>query len=141
MSGTVAVAGEGFKEIAAVAYDAAGSNRYGIITEKAGVFYARGKIILGHATANTTFSSRGETVVWETPSYYNGTSVVKLIPDASVGGTAGSDGKTTYNGIGIIGGSGTTTIDFRLILRTALSPREEKVVVAVACPRMIMPLT
>lgn len=118
VSGTVTTAGEGFKEIAAVAFDTAATNRWGIITEKAGVFYVRGKIILGHATASTTFSSRGETVVWETPSYYNGTNVVKLIPDASVGGTTGSDGKTTYNGIGFIGGSGTTTIDFGVIVGT-----------------------
>ena len=118
VSGTVATAGEGMKEIAAVAFDTAAANRYGIITEKAGVFYVRGKIILGHATATTTFSSRGETVVWETPSYYNGTNVVKLIPDASVGGTAGSAAKTTYNGIGIIGGAGTTTIDFGVIVGT-----------------------
>lgn len=118
VSGTVTTAGQGFKEIAAVAYDAAGTNRWGIITEKAGVFYVRGKIILGHATASTTFSSRGETVVWETPSYKDATNVVKLIPDASVGGTLGSDGKTTYNGIGFIGGSGTTTIDFGTIVGT-----------------------
>lgn len=201
VSGTVTTAGQGFKEIADVAYDTAGTNRWGIITEKAGVFYMRGKIILGHGItntttnwtvavatnvvtvqtivphnmttnsvfstngswtnnafmanlsgitvasiptatsftfaltqanqgattetnaaanigANTTFSSRGETVVWETPSFYNGTNIVKLIPDASVGGTLGSDGKTTYNGIGIIGGSGTTTIDFGVIVGT-----------------------
>ena len=111
VSGTVAVAGEGFKEITAVAYDAAGTNRWGIITEKAGVFYVRGKIILGHATANTTFSSRGETVVWESPSYYNGSNVVKLIPDLS------GDGNT-YNGIGFIGGSGATAIDFGVIVGT-----------------------
>ncbi len=118
VSGTVTTAGEGFKEIAAVAYDSAGSNRWGILTEKAGVYYVRGKIILGHATANTTFSSRNETVVWETPGYYNGTNVVKLIPDVSAGGTAGSDGKTTYNGIGFIGGSGTTIVDFGVIVGT-----------------------
>ena len=118
VSGTVTTAGEGFKEIAAVAFDTAGTNRWGIITEKAGIFYIRGKIILGHATASTTFSSRGETVVWETPSYKDATNVVKLIPDASVGGTTGSDGKTTYNGIGFIGGSGTTAIDFGVIVGT-----------------------
>lgn len=118
VSGTVTTAGEGFKEIAAVAFDTAGTNRWGIITEKAGVFYVRGKIIIGHATASTTFSSRGETVVWETPSYKDATNVVKLIPDASVGGTLGSDGKTTYNGLGFIGGSGTTTTDFGVIVGT-----------------------
>lgn len=118
VSGTVTTAGEGFKEITAVAFDTAGTNRWGIITEKAGVFYVRGKIIIGHATAATTFSSRGETVVWETPSYKDATNVVKLIPDASVGGTLGSDGKTTYNGLGFIGGTGTTTIDFGVIVGT-----------------------
>lgn len=201
VSGTTATAGEGFKEIAAVAYDAAKTNRWGIITEKAGIYYVRGKIILGHGMtntaanwtvavlsntvtvqtivphnmainsvfstngswtnnafmanlsgktvasiptttsftfsltqanqsattetnaaanigANTTFSSRSETVVWETPSYRAGLSV-KLIPNASVGGTTGSDGKTTYNGIGFRGGSGTTTIDFGVLVGTA----------------------
>lgn len=116
VSGTVTTAGEGFKEIAAIAYDSAGTNRWGILTEKAGVFYAKGKIILGHATAATTFSSRGETVVWETPAYKEATNVVKSIPNASVGGTTGSDGKTTYNGLGIIGGAGATTIDFGVIV-------------------------
>lgn len=118
VSGTVTTAGEGFKEISKVAYDSAGTNRWGIITEKAGVVYVRGKIIIGHATSSTTFSTRGETVVWETPAYAAAAGVVKLIPDASIGGTAGSDGKTTYNGISFIGGSGTTTIDFGVLVGT-----------------------
>lgn len=118
VSGTVTTTGQGFKEIADVAYDNAATNRWGIITVKGGVLYVRGKIIIGHATSGTTFSSQGEQVIFETPSYYNGTNIVKLIPDASVGGTAGSDGKTTYNGIGFIGGSGTTAIDYGLIAGT-----------------------
>lgn len=116
VTGTVTTAGSGFKEIADVVYDSAGTNRWGVITVKSGVYYVKGKIIIGHATSNTTFSSRGEQVVFETPSYYNGTNIVKTIPDASVGGTAGSDGKTTYNGLGFIGGSGTTAIDFGVIV-------------------------
>jgi hypothetical protein len=116
VTGTVATTGAGFKEIADVVYDSARTNRWGVITVRGGVFYVRGKIIIGHASSNTTFSSQGETVVWETPSYYNGTNVVKAIPDASSGGTAGADGKTTYNGLAFIGGSGTTAIDFGVIV-------------------------
>jgi len=116
VSGTVATAGDGFKEIAAVAYDTAGTNRWGILSVKGGVIYVRGKVIIGHATNNTTFSSYGEQVVFETPSYYNGTNVVKAIPDASVGSVQGSDGQTTYLGLGFIGGSGTTVIDFGVIV-------------------------
>ena len=118
VSGTTTTTGEGFKEIADVAFDAAKTNAWGIITVKRGILYCKGKIIIGNATANTTFSSRGETVVWETPGYYNGTNVVQLIPNASVGSTAGLDGRTTYNGIAFIGGSGTTTIDIGVLVGT-----------------------
>jgi hypothetical protein len=116
VSGTNTATGEGFKEIAAVAYDSARTNRWGIITVRAGVYYVKGKIILGHATSNTAFSSRGETVVWETPFYRNAAaSKVKAIPDASVGATAGADGLTTYNGVAVQGGTGTTAIDFGVL--------------------------
>jgi hypothetical protein len=119
VSGTNTTTGEGFKEIAAVAYDSARTNRWGIITERSGVYYVKGKIILGDATANTTFSTRGESVVWETPFYRNAAaSKVKTIPDASVGATAGTDGLTTYNGFAIRGGTGTTTIDFGVLAGT-----------------------
>lgn len=119
VSGTVATAGAGFKEIADVAYDVAASNRWGIITVKQGIYFVKGKIIIGHATSNTTFSSYNETVLWETPAYKDATNVVKTIPDASVGGTAGADGLTTYNGLAFRGGSGTTAIDFGVIVGTA----------------------
>lgn len=115
VTGTVTTAGAGFKEISNVDFGNL-SNRWGIITEKAGVFYVRGKIVIGHASSNTTFSSQGETVVFETPSYKDATNVVKSIPNASVGGATGSDGQTTYNGLGFIGGSGTTNIDFGVIV-------------------------
>ena len=117
VSGTVATAGSGFKEIATVDFGT-GTNRWGIITEKQGIYFVKGKIIIGHATANTTFSSYNETVIWETPAYKGVTNVVKTIPDASVGGTVGADGLTTYNGLAFIGGSGTTTIDFGVIVGT-----------------------
>jgi hypothetical protein len=199
VSGTVATTGEGFKEIAAVVYDSAKTNRWGIITVRAGIFFVRGKIIIGHGItntsanwtvavasnvvtvetitphnlttnsvfstnaswtnnafmaslsgktvasiptatsftfaltqgnqgattetntaanigANTNFSSRSETVVFETPGYYNGTNVVQSIPNASVGATAGSDGKTSYLGLAYRGGAGTTTINIGVIV-------------------------
>jgi len=204
VTGTVATAGEGFKEIAAVDCDTA-LNHYGIITKKRGIYYVRGKIILGDvgrinsagnwtvavatnvvtvvtpvahnlivnqvfntnaswtnnafmanlsgktvatvpsttsftfaltqgnqgATTETnvaaaigsplTFSSYGETVIFETPHYWNATNIVASIPDASVGGTAGGDGATSYNGLAFVGnGVATTTIDFGIIVGTVL---------------------
>ena len=116
VSGTVATAGAGFKEVADVAYGSSTTNRWGILTEKGGILYCKGKLILGHVTSNTTFSSNGETVVWEAPSYYNGTNVVKTIPDAAGGSTTGADGKTTYNGLALRGGSGITSISFGTIV-------------------------
>jgi hypothetical protein len=118
VSGTVTTTGEGFKEIAAVAYDSARTNRWGIIQVRRGIIFVKGKIIIGHATSNTTFSSTGETVVFESPSYDNNTNVVQSIPDASVGGTTGVDGKTSYLGLAFQGGSGTTTISMGTIVGT-----------------------
>jgi hypothetical protein len=114
VTGTVTTAGKGFSEISAIDWGNT-ANRYGIITEKGGIFFVRGKIVIGHATSNTTFSSYSETVVWETPHYYSG-GIIRSVPNASVGSVTGSDGKTSYNGLGIIGGSGTTTIDFGQIV-------------------------
>ncbi len=48
VSGTVATSGSGFKEIAAVAYDTAKTNRWGILTEKQGIYYIKGKIVIGN---------------------------------------------------------------------------------------------
>lgn len=116
VSGTVTTAGQGFKEIADIAYDSARTNRWGIIQVRAGVIYVKGKIIIGHATSDTTFSSTGEAVVFETPGYDNNTNVVQSIPDASVGATTGADGKTSYLGLAFRGGSGTTTISMGTIV-------------------------
>lgn len=115
VTGTVAVAGEGIKEIAAADWGTS-TVRRGIITEKAGIYYVRGKLVIGHATTATDWSTRNETVAFETTTYYNGTNVVKAIPDASVGGTAGSDGQTSYVGLGFIGGSAATTINMGILV-------------------------
>jgi len=204
ITGAVATAGEGFKEAAALDFGVIGT-RYGIITEKRGIYYVRGKLILrtkvntnasanwtvavsgnvvtvtvpaGHGFAsnqkintnaswtintfmnsltdktitvtgtttftfaltqgnqgatgetgtsasvvgNVGFSSYGESVVFETPHYYNGTAatIVKSIPDASVGSVAGADGKTSYNGLAILGDSvGRVTVDFGVLVGSA----------------------
>ena len=204
ITGAVATAGEGFKEAAALDFGVIGT-RYGIITEKRGIYYVRGKLILrtkvntnasanwtvavsgnvvtvtvpaGHGFAsnqkintnaswtintfmnsltdktitvtgtttftfaltqgnqgatgetgtsasvvgNVDFSSYGESVVFETPHYYNGTAatIVKSIPDASVGSVAGADGKTSYNGLAILGDSvGRVTVDFGVLVGSA----------------------
>jgi hypothetical protein len=118
VTGTVTTAGEGFKEIAATDWGSITTGRWGITAVKNGIIFVRGKIVIGHATSNTTFSSRNENVVFETTTYYNGTNVVKAIPDASVNSVAGSDGQTSYTGLGFIGGTGTTAIDLGVIAGT-----------------------
>jgi hypothetical protein len=70
--------------------------------------------------ADTTFSSQGENVVWETPEYYDSsTNIVQTIPDAGVQAAAGQDGESTYNGLAFMGGPGTTNIDVGVIAGTA----------------------
>lgn len=118
VTGTVTTAGNGFAEVAAWDWGDVTNGRWGITSVKNGIIFVRGKIVIGNATSNTTFSSYNENVVFETTSYYNGTSVVKAIPDASVNSVAGSDGQTTYTGLGFIGGTGTTTIDLGVIAGT-----------------------
>lgn len=116
VSGTVTTAGSGFAEIAAWDFGDITNSRWGIITVRSGVIYVRGKIILGHASNNTTFSSYGEQIVFESPHYYQGGNKIRSIPNASVGSVTGSDGKTSYLGLGFIGGSGTTAIDLGVIV-------------------------
>ena len=70
IGGTLTVTGTtdttaGFAEIAEVAFDDARLNRWGIITEKAGTIFVKGKIQIGGPSA-TTFNSQGENVVFLT---------------------------------------------------------------------------
>ena len=71
IGGTLTVTGttdttSGFSEIAAVAFDDARLNRWGIITEKAGTIFVKGKIQIGNGATATTFNSQGESVVFLT---------------------------------------------------------------------------
>ena len=125
VTGSVTTPGQGFKEIAAATYGNP-SLRYGVLTEKAGVFYVRGKIIIGSPYADTTFSSRGEVLVFESPDYGPSGSPTEsrlLIPNASTGGTLGTDGRDSYLGLAFLGGDvgspgGNTTIDIGVIVGT-----------------------
>ncbi|OHB80549.1 MAG: hypothetical protein A2W31_06860 [Planctomycetes bacterium RBG_16_64_10] len=202
ITGAVATTGEGFKEAAALDFGTV-ANRFGIITQKQGIYYVRGKLILktqvntrgsnawtvavasnvvtvqtiaAHGLAvgqkfntnaswtnntfmasltdkviasvptttsftfaltqgdqgattetnaaaviagNVDFSSYGETVIFETPHYWNATNIVKAIPNASYGGTAGADGLTSYNGLAFVGDAvGRITCDFGVIVGT-----------------------
>lgn len=126
VTGSVTTPGAGFKEISNFGWGDINA-RYGIVTEKSGIFYVRGKIIIGSPYADTTFSSRGEVVVFETPVYGGGGSPTesrRSIPSASVGGTLGSDGKDSYLGVAFRGGDvgspgGNTNIDMGIIVGTS----------------------
>jgi len=116
VSGTVAVAGAGFKEIADWDWGTK-SRRYGMIIEKAGTFFCRCKFVLGDAVAaaGLTFSSQAENLVWETPMYYNGTSRVKAVPDEDAAGLC-------YWGLDVVGNattpSGDTVVTFGVAVGT-----------------------
>src|SRR3990172_939979 len=98
--GTNTVEGAGFKEMSDADFGTI-ANRYGIITEKEGVFYVQGRLVLGSTTADQplTFTSQNEVLVWNYPVYYDGTSETPCMNDAR-------DDGTPYFGIDIVGNSG-----------------------------------
>jgi hypothetical protein len=69
VTGTNTVEGEGFREIADIAFDDARLNRWGIVTEKSGIYFIKGKINIGNGSTATNFTSQNETVVWQTDRY------------------------------------------------------------------------
>ena len=69
VTGTNTVEGAGFQEIASVAFDDARLNRWGIVTEKSGIYFIKGRINIGDGTTTTNFTSQNETVVWQTDRY------------------------------------------------------------------------
>lgn len=76
------------------------NNKYGVITSKAGVYYVRGTIELGDdaGTNACDLTDIDKVVVFETPTYYNGTDVVQAVSD-------------TFNQLKIVGnGTGSTTV-------------------------------
>lgn len=114
VSGTVAVAGAGFKEIADWDWGTK-SRRYGLIIEKAGTFFCRCKIKLGDdiGSAGLAFSSQAENLVWETPMYYNATNRVKAVPDEDAAGLC-------YWGLDVVGNATTPAGDTVVTLGVAV---------------------
>jgi len=86
--GSPTVTGAGFKEIAAADFGTI-ANRYGIVTVKEGIIYVQGRIALGDgvSTNSTDFTSSDEIVVWNHPTYYDGTRETPCIKDARPDGT------------------------------------------------------
>jgi hypothetical protein len=86
--GTPTVPGAGFKEIASADFGTI-ANRYGLVTVKEGIIYAQCRIALGDgiSTNITEFTSNDEVVVWNHPTYYDGTREVPCIKDYRPDGT------------------------------------------------------
>jgi len=55
------------------------NNKYGMLTSKAGIMYARGKLQFGDGTTTTDVSDLNQVIVFEDPQYYNGTAVVSCL--------------------------------------------------------------
>jgi len=103
--GTNTTDGAGFKEMSDADFGTIG-NRYGIMTEKEGIFYVQGRLELGDSVSTnpTTFTSYDEVLRWNYPTYYDGTREVpcmnKFRPDG-----------TPYFGITVVGNSTTPAGD------------------------------
>lgn len=95
--GTNTTVGSGFKEISDADYGTI-TNRYGVMTIKEGIFFIQGRIVLGDnvSTNATDFTSQDEIIVYNYPTYYDGTRIRACIPDARPDGT-------TYLGITRVG--------------------------------------
>jgi hypothetical protein len=78
------------------------NNKYGIITQRSGVFYLLGALDIGDPASKTTLwlDESGATVVFENPLYYNGAALVSAISADLYA--------ITFQG----NGTGTTDIDF-----------------------------
>jgi len=101
-----ATTGLGFKDLADWQYSTDRAQRHGLMTVRDGKIFCQCKVILGDdaGTLATTFTSNDETLIWQTPMYYNGTSRVKAVPDAD-------EDDANYWGLEIVGnGTGATNV-------------------------------
>jgi len=103
--GTNTVEGGGFKEMSDADFGTT-ANRYGIMVEKEGVFYVQGRLVLGDSVSTnpTTFTSQNESLVWNYPTYYDGTREAPCIADTR-------DDGTPYFGITVVGNTTTPAGD------------------------------
>jgi len=77
-------------------------NKYGVVTSKEGIIYVRGTIELGDdvGTNAATLTDTDSIVVFESPQYYNGTSVVDAV-------------STSFQQFKVVGnGTGATSVTF-----------------------------
>ncbi len=74
---------KGFKDLSDWDWSSNTTQRWGLMTVKGGIIYCKCKIVLGDdsSTNSTTFTSNDETLVWEAPMYYQGTTRQKSVPD------------------------------------------------------------
>lgn len=86
--GTPTIGGAGFKEMADADFGTI-ANRYGILTVKEGIIYVQGRLVLGDnvSTNATDFTSQAETLVWNHPTYYDGTRERPCLSDRRDDGT------------------------------------------------------
>ena len=106
-------------------------NKYGVVTSKEGIIYVRGTIELGDdvGTNAATLTDTDSIVVFESPQYYNGTSVVDAVSTSfqqfkvvgngtgatsvTFGAKVGSgDTASGRNGVTFVQSSAPVTIDF-----------------------------
>ena len=82
------------------------NNKYGIITQRSGVFYMKGALAIGDPTSKTTLwlDTSGSQVVFEAPQYHNGAALVSAVGDDLYA--------ITFQG----NGTGTTDITFGQVL-------------------------
>lgn len=106
--GTNTTEGAGFAEMNTADYGTP-ANRYGIISERGGIFYVQGKLVLGDgvSTNSTDFTSQDELVVWERRTYYDGTRESPCVKDVN------PNTNIAYHGLDIRGnGTGNTNVTF-----------------------------
>lgn len=104
---------------------AIGSNstaRNGIIVNRSGINFIKGKLLIGDDTGTlaTTFTGQDTTFVWEDTKYYDGTRVRPTVGYDSSGNWTGRDSTgVPYYGLNIVGnGTGATTTTWGALVGT-----------------------
>jgi len=106
--GTNTTSGAGFTEMNTADYGTVG-NRYGVLSDRAGILYVNGKLVIGDgvSTNATTFTSEDEILVWERRTYYDGTGERACVKDLN------PNTGLPYHGLDFRGnGTGDTIITF-----------------------------
>lgn len=113
VDGTATDAASGLQEMIDFDWGTMG-NRYGVLTERGGIAYCKGKLVIGDdvGTDATAFTAQDNIIVWEDTLYYDGTRVRPTVGYNASGDWTGrkSDG-TAYYGVDFRGnGTGDTDV-------------------------------